>query len=124
LKSISHLFPSKELECIAWLNIIHNFSFDDIRNIIIFPSEDKDNHISIISCSESESSDYKENNFIHLYGFKNTFKNRADVIIGYGIISIDEYELFKQDKIKCHYKFSDGIEIIREDIPDVYRLLQ
>ena len=123
-KLISNLFLSKEIEHIAWLNIIHYCSFDDIRNIIIFPYKN-DKCISMIYCSLTEHDYYTpEENYIHVFGFKNTYVYRPDIIIGSGSVSIKEYEMFKNDEIKYGYKFSDGIEVIREDVPEIYKLLK
>jgi hypothetical protein len=120
MKSISHLFPSKDLEQIAWLNIIHYFSFEDTISVIVFKSNDK--VIPIITVSSNENN-YDEST-IYLFGLRNYFMNRPDIKIITGTISLYEYELFKKDKVKCQYKFSDGIELTIDDIPEVYKLLQ
>jgi hypothetical protein len=123
MKSISHLFPSKELEHIAWLNIVHYFSFKDTISIIVFSSNEKQIPIITQSYDDISNPNFKDN-FIYIFGLRNTFMNRSDIIIAAGSIAQDEYELFKQDKMNCEYKFSDGIELTRNDIPEIYKLLQ
>ena len=122
MKSISHLFPSKEIEAAAWLNIIHHFSFDDTMTVIVFPYEQKT--ISILYDSSESISVEPLDKEIITFIFKNIMNNIPDINVSTGAIYGEEYILFKQNKLKYKFKFSDGIVITREDIPNAYKLLQ